>query len=92
MDFPADFTGDGWPDVVTVSYGGAHGGIFLYVNPKGEERRWDKYKVVDDVQSEIAVMRDVDGDACRKGALSPRHHHERPATHRDSSRTRYGNR
>ncbi len=62
MDFPADFTGDGWPDVVTVSYGGAHGGIFLYVNPKGEERLWDKYKVVDEVQSEIAVMRDVDGD------------------------------
>ena len=62
MDFPADFTGDGWPDVVTVSYGGANGGIFLYVNPKGEERLWDKYKVVDEVQSEIAVMRDVDGD------------------------------
>lgn len=62
MDFPADFTGDGWPDVVTVSYGGANGGIFLYVNPKGEERLWEKYKVVSDVQSEIAVMRDVDGD------------------------------
>ena len=32
------------------------------MNPKGEERLWDKYKVVDEVQSEIAVMRDVDGD------------------------------
>jgi hypothetical protein len=62
MDFPADFTGDGWPDVVTVAYGADHGGVFLYVNPKGESRRWDKYKVVDEVQSEIAVMRDVDGD------------------------------
>ncbi len=62
MDFAADFTGDGWADVVTVSYGGANGGVFLYVNPKGEERRWEKYKVVPDVQSEIAVMRDVDGD------------------------------
>ncbi len=62
MDFAADFTGDGWADVVTVSYGAANGGVFLYVNPKGEERRWDKYKVVSDVQSEIAVMRDVDGD------------------------------
>ena len=62
MDFPADFTGDGWADVVTVSYGAGNGGVFLYVNPKGEERRWEKYKVVDDVQSEIAVMRDVDGD------------------------------
>ncbi len=62
MDFPADWTGDGWPDVVTLAYGGEHGGIFLYVNPKGEERIWEKYKVVDNVQSEIAVMRDVDGD------------------------------
>jgi hypothetical protein len=62
MDFAADFTGDGWADVATVSYGGANGGVFLYVNPKGEERRWEKYKVVPDVQSEIAVMRDLDGD------------------------------
>ena len=62
MDFPADFTGDGWADVVTVSYGPGNGGVFLYVNPKGEERRWEKFKVVPDVQSEIAVMRDVDGD------------------------------
>src|SRR5450631_2927170 len=62
MDFPADFTGDGWADVVTVSYGAGNGGVFLYVNPKGEERRWEKFKVVAEVQSEIAVMRDVDGD------------------------------
>ncbi len=62
MDFPADFTGDGWADVVTVSYGAGNGGVFLYVNPKGEDRRWEKFKVVPDVQSEIAVMRDVDGD------------------------------
>jgi hypothetical protein len=62
MQFAADFTGDGWPDVITVSYGGENGGIFLYVNPKGEERRWDKFKVVSNVQSEIAVLRDVDGD------------------------------
>ena len=62
MQFAADFTGDGWPDVITVSYGGENGGIFLYVNPKGEERRWDKFKVDSNVQSEIAVLRDVDGD------------------------------
>ena len=62
MDFPADWTGDGWPDVVTVSYGGEHGGVYLYVNPKGEERLWEKFKVVSEVQSEIAVMRDLDGD------------------------------
>ena len=62
MEYAADFTGDGWPDVITVDYGGANAGVDLYVNPKGEGRRWDKYKVVTGVQSEIAVLRDLDGD------------------------------
>ncbi|MGA7341295.1 MAG: FG-GAP-like repeat-containing protein [Terracidiphilus sp.] len=63
MEFAADFTGDGWPDVITVMFGaGDGGGVQLYVNPKGEARRWDKYQVVKGVQSEIAVVRDLDGD------------------------------
>jgi Domain of Unknown Function (DUF1080)/FG-GAP-like repeat len=67
MTYAADFTGDGWPDVITSSFsndGGPGGdvGVWLYVNPKGESRRWDKYLVVPAVQSEIAVLRDVDGD------------------------------
>jgi hypothetical protein len=63
MEFAADFTGDGWPDVLTVMFGSGPGsGAQLYVNPKGERRRWDKYQVVDSVQSEIAVVRDIDGD------------------------------
>ncbi len=45
MEFAADFTGDGWPDVITVMFGGGPG-VQLYVNPKGEGRRWDKYTVV----------------------------------------------
>lgn len=61
MQHAADFTGDGWPDVLTVGYG-ANGGVVLHVNPKDEHRRWDEYKVVPDVQSEITVLRDVDGD------------------------------
>ena len=56
-----DFTGDGWPDVINVTYGGPGGGVYLYVNPKGENRRWEKYKVVPGVQSEIAMVADVDG-------------------------------
>ena len=37
MEFAADFTGDGWPDVITVMFGGGEGGgAQLYVNPKGE--------------------------------------------------------
>lgn len=61
MEFSADFNGDGWPDVLTVMFGGGPG-VQLYLNPKGENRRWDKYTVGSAVQSEIAVLRDVDGD------------------------------
>jgi len=61
MEFAADFNGDGWPDVLTVMFGNGPG-IQLYINPKGENRRWDKYTVGAAVQSEIAVLRDVDGD------------------------------
>jgi 3-keto-disaccharide hydrolase/FG-GAP-like repeat len=61
MEYAADFTGDGWPDVITVMFGGGPN-VQLYVNPKGENRRWQKYTVVRGVQSEIAVLRDVDGD------------------------------
>lgn len=58
-----DFTGDGWPDVLTTSHaGGGKDGATLYVNPKGESRRWDKYKVVPVIQSEETILKDVDGD------------------------------
>jgi Domain of Unknown Function (DUF1080)/FG-GAP-like repeat len=58
-----DFTGDGWPDVLTTSHaGGGKDGAVLYVNPKGEARRWEKYKVVPVVQSEETVLKDIDGD------------------------------
>lgn len=61
MEYAADFTGDGWPDVIKVSYGGSSG-VELYVNPKGEKRRWEKFDVGTGVQSEIAIVRDIDGD------------------------------
>lgn len=56
-----DFTGDGWPDVLTTSHSGRTGAI-LYVNPKGEARRWDKHQVVPIVQTEATLLRDIDGD------------------------------
>ncbi|HTH81648.1 MAG TPA: FG-GAP-like repeat-containing protein [Mucilaginibacter sp.] len=54
-----DFNGDGWPDVLT----GPPNPV-LYINPKGEERRWDKYAVLPQgtAQTEITVFRDIDGD------------------------------
>ncbi|ODS52688.1 MAG: hypothetical protein ABS36_16745 [Acidobacteria bacterium SCN 69-37] len=62
MQFAYDFTGDGWPDVLNASFSGENAGATLYVNPKGESRRWDSYRVTSAQQTEIAVLEDVDGD------------------------------
>ena len=58
FDFVFDFTGDGWPDVVA----GENRPLFLYVNPKGERRRWAKYPAVPQGNSELVLMKDIDGD------------------------------
>jgi hypothetical protein len=63
VQLAADFTGDGWPDVLTTSHSASTGGgATLYVNPKGELRRWDSYKVVPAIQTEITLLSDIDGD------------------------------
>lgn len=58
--FAGDFTGDGWPDVLLASTDNNK----LYVNPKGEARRWDVFPNVipPGNQAEISVMKDMDGD------------------------------
>jgi hypothetical protein len=56
--FAYDYTGDGWTDIICVD----SRPIYLYVNPKGESRRWDRYNVVPSATSEIEVFRDIDGD------------------------------
>ncbi len=61
MQFADDFTGDGWADVITATFT-ATPGVWLYVNPKGESRRWDRYPVIERFNTEIAVLRDIDGD------------------------------
>ena len=58
VNFAFDYTGDGWPDVL-ISTGRA---MSLFVNPKGEPRRWDRYNVLPAVSSEIVVFKDVNGD------------------------------
>ncbi|MEO8886047.1 MAG: FG-GAP-like repeat-containing protein [Mucilaginibacter sp.] len=52
-----DFNGDGWDDVLSGPNNGA-----LFVNPKGESRRWERYQVVKGISSEITAFKDVDGD------------------------------
>jgi hypothetical protein len=54
----ADFTGDGWPDVLATE----SRPMVLYVNPKGENRRWDRHEVMSGIISESTIIRDIDGD------------------------------
>ncbi len=56
--FAHDYTGGGWNDLLVTD----SRPIFLFVNPKGESRRWDRFNVVPDATSEIEVFGDVDGD------------------------------
>ena len=61
LEFAGDFTGDGWPDVLLASTSGT----ILYVNPKGEPRRWDAFTNVippGPSVAEVSVMKDIDGD------------------------------
>jgi hypothetical protein len=61
LEFAGDFTGDGWPDVLLASTSNTR----LYVNPKGEPRRWDFHAgVVPPAPnvSEVSVLKDVDAD------------------------------
>ena len=61
LEFAGDFTGDGWPDVLLASTSGTR----LYVNPKGEARRWDSHAAVVPPAanvSEVSVMKDIDAD------------------------------
>jgi hypothetical protein len=59
VNLAADFTGDGWPDILS-SLANRH--MDLYVNPHGESRRWDKYSVLTTISTEIVLMRDLDKD------------------------------
>ena len=61
MQFAYDFTGDGWPDVLRITSNDA----VLYVNPKGESRRWNQYHVLK-VTTEEALLRDLFGDGKRE--------------------------
>ena len=60
--FASDFTGDGWPDVLLANTSGSA----LYVNPRGEARRWDVFRGVipppNTTQAEVNILADVDKD------------------------------
>lgn len=58
VNFAYDFTGDGWPDVLSTDLRP----ISLYVNPEGESRRWNGYLVLPQITTEIVLFKDIDGD------------------------------
>ncbi|HEV2597826.1 VCBS repeat-containing protein [Sphingopyxis sp.] len=58
--YVADFTGDGWPDILAVRHAPPFGQ--LYVNPKGEKRRWAVATVLDMLVTEKTALADIDGD------------------------------
>ena len=59
VQFTYDFTGDGWPDVINSLFTQP---TVMYVNPRGESRRWEMFTVTDRITSELALMKDVNGD------------------------------
>lgn len=56
-EYAEDLNGDGWPDVIV---GAAT--CTVYMNPKGESRRWDSYKIIPEGVSEITLFKDINGD------------------------------
>ena len=59
LQYAYDFTGDGWPDVLNSVF---QREAILYVNPKGQSRRWDTYTVTDRMTCEFMLLKDVDAD------------------------------
>jgi hypothetical protein len=62
VNFAFDFTGDGWPDILASEFAQPVRPIDLYVNPRGESRKWDKFQVLPKISSELVVMKDLDAD------------------------------
>jgi hypothetical protein len=58
VNFAFDYTGDGWDDVLVAETRTP----VLYVNPRGESRRWTRHEILPAVTSEVVVFRDMDGD------------------------------
>jgi hypothetical protein len=58
LSYVYDFNSDGWPDFLKINFNGA----YLYLNPRGESRHWDEYKVVTGIFAETTQLVDIDGD------------------------------
>lgn len=53
-----DFNNDGWPDIISSAFA-----TTLYINPKGENRRWKSYSILPDARvGEVTALVDIDKD------------------------------
>lgn len=60
FSFVHDFNGDGWNDVLTYGLPGTP--AYLYLNPAGHERPWERHSVFDAVDNESPTFADLTGD------------------------------
>jgi len=60
FSFVHDLNGDGWNDVLTYGLPGTP--AFVYTNPQGVDRPWDRRQVFDAVDNESPTFGDLDGD------------------------------
>lgn len=58
VNFAMDVNGDGWDDILVAESRAPA----LYINPRGESRRWTRYTVFPAVVSESIMFKDVNGD------------------------------
>ena len=58
VNFAGDYTGDGWDDILVAESRAPA----LYVNPRGESRRWTRYTIFPEVISESIAFVDVNND------------------------------
>jgi 3-keto-disaccharide hydrolase/FG-GAP-like repeat len=62
VNFAYDFTGDGWPDILASGLEDGKRPLDLYINPRGESRRWTKSRAVSGITTELVLFKDIDGD------------------------------
>lgn len=59
-EFPYDFNGDGWTDLLSASW--FENGIFWYENTGSKGGLWPRHKIIDSEATEALIFADLNGD------------------------------